>query len=87
MENLFGLLRSKIGEGNMGKKITLNEAIELIDKSWKIDLDKLGKKHVYSKGSIYNAIHEKKLSRSGPPHIVMVDADEVLKLFGPKKAG
>lgn len=66
------------------KKLTINEALEFLNEAHGVDPAALGR-NAYSKQAIYNAVHTKKLNRFGPRHILQLDADELLKVFGPKK--
>lgn len=71
----------------MAKKlVTLKEAIELLNDAHGIDPVKLGR-NVFSERTLYNAVHNKRIKRYGPRHIVQFDSDEILRVFGPKKAG
>lgn len=67
------------------KLVTLKEAIELVNQAHNIDPEKDGKTAL-SAQTIYNAINTKKMKRYGPRHILQVNVDELLKVFGPKKA-
>lgn len=70
----------------MAKKlISLKEAIIVLNDAHDINPENAGR-DAYSTRSIYNAIHKKRIKRYGPRHFVQVDKEELLRLFGPKKA-
>lgn len=63
--------------GAARKLITLDEAIDLINKHYGYDPEKHGK-GVYTKKTIYNMVHKGKLGRHGPRHMLQLDEDEVI---------
>lgn len=67
------------------KLVTLKEVIELLNDAHDIDPKKLGR-NAYSEKTIYNAVHSKRVKRYGPRHIAQFDAEEIMRVFGPKKA-
>lgn len=66
--------------------ITLKQAIGILNEAHGIDPEIEGRS-VYSLQTLYNAISTKKLNRYGPTHMAKVDKEELLKVFGPKRAG
>ena len=64
--------------------VTLKEAIQILNEVHQIDPKKLGR-NAFATQTIYNAIAKKKLKRYGPYHILQVDVEELLRVFGPKK--
>lgn len=67
------------------KLVTLKDAIDVVNQAHGIDPEKVGRAAI-SMQTIYNAISAKKLKRYGPRRIAQVDVDELLRVFGPKKA-
>ena len=69
----------------MSKKILpLNEAIQRLNELCNWDPATTGKDFV-AKGTIYNAFKSKRLTRYGTFHKAMVDVEELLREFGPKR--
>lgn len=68
----------------MKKLVTLDQAVDLLNKAHQIDPEVCGR-DAYSKQTLYNAIYKKKLARFGPKHILQIDVDELLLKYGPKK--
>lgn len=67
------------------KLVSLKEAVELLNKSFGNDPGVSGK-NVISLGCLYNALYKKRLTKHGARHFRQVDVDELLAVFGPKKA-
>jgi hypothetical protein len=65
--------------------ISLIEAVDHLNKIHGIDPKVVGR-NVFGKQHIYNLIHQKKLERFGPKHMVLIDKKELENLLGPKKA-
>lgn len=65
--------------------ITLKDALDVLNEAHGIDPEEFGRS-VYSKQTLYNAFHTKRLTRYGPHHIAKVDKEELLRVLGPKKA-
>lgn len=70
----------------MAKKelVTLKEAVELLNQAHQNDKTKTGK-DVFGEGSIYNAVSKKRLRRHGPRHMLQLEKEQLLDVFGPKK--
>lgn len=66
------------------KLLSLVEAIDFLNEVHQVDPTKAGR-NVISIGTLYNAINKKRLTRHGPFHFAQVDADELLREFGPKR--
>lgn len=65
--------------------ITLDEAIKLLNEAHNFDAKRFGR-DVYSKKTLYNAISDKRIQRSGPRHAALVSARDIMTQFGPKKS-
>jgi hypothetical protein len=71
----------------MGAKkelLTLKQAVEFLNEVHQNDKTKTGK-DVYGEGTLYNAVSSKKLRRHGPRHMLQLEKDQLLDVFGPKK--
>lgn len=65
--------------------ITLKEAVDFLNQLHGIDPAKVGR-NAFGMQHLYNLIHQKKLRRHGPRHIVQVEKQQLEILLGPKKA-
>lgn len=70
--------------GKESKKVTLKEAVQILNEAFHNDPEKSGR-DVITIGGLYNALYKKKLSKYGSRHFRQVDVDELLAVFGPKK--
>ena len=67
------------------KIVSLVEAVDLLNKAYDNDPAKSGR-DVISKKTLYNAISARKLKRHGRYSFAQVEVDQLLQVFGPKKA-
>ena len=65
--------------------VSLKEAINLLNEVHFVNPEKAGR-NVFAKQTIYNAIHSGRLKRFGPNHMLLMDKNELLAVFGPKHA-
>lgn len=56
--------------------LTLDQAIQEINRHWG-----LTDRSLYSKQTLYKAIHKGELHRYGPRHVVFVDRDEIMARY------
>lgn len=68
------------------KLVSIKDGIKILNEAYGLDREEIGR-DVYSPQTIYNAIYKRVLKRYGPKHFVMLDVDELLSVFGPKRAG
>lgn len=64
-------MESKRGRPKKRELISLEEALKLIEEKFQ--------RPVYTKGTLYNKISKKELTRHGPKHKVLLDKEEVLE--------
>lgn len=67
------------------KLVSLKEAVILLNDAYGNDKEKSGR-DVVSIKTMYNKINLGQIVRYGPKHFCMVDVNEILSLFGPKKS-
>lgn len=65
--------------------LTLKQAVDFLNELHGIDPEKVGR-NAYGTQHLYNMIHNGKLNRHGPRHIVQIEKDQLVNLLGPKKA-
>lgn len=65
--------------------LTLKEAVDFLNELHGIDPNRAGR-NAFGIQHLYNMIHQKKLRRHGPRHIVQVEKQQIENLLGPKKA-
>lgn len=74
-----------MGAAKKSTIVSLREALFELNRAWKNDPTKTGRSIIAQK-TIYNAISAKKIRRHGPKHFVQVELEQILDLYGPKKA-
>lgn len=62
------------------KLLTIDEAIVFLNNIHQINPD--SGRNVYSKKTLYNMIHKKRLKRFGPRHLVQLDQDDLIRVLG-----
>ena len=69
----------------MGEKISLVEAVDMLNEAFGNDPKKSGR-NVVSKKTLYNKICKKEIKAYGSKHFRQVDKDEILRVWGPQTA-
>lgn len=65
--------------------VSINEAVIVLNNAWGNDPNVSGR-NIAAKKTIYNAISLKRLKRHGNKKFAMVSIDELLAIWGPKRA-
>lgn len=67
------------------KVVSLKEAIQILNDAYQNDPEKSGRNAIAMQ-TIYNALSNGRLTRHGSRHFRQVDVNELLNVFGPRKA-